>query len=51
MKYLKIAVDVLASERFLALPKVDTMFYLDISAEDEKGIEEYRQIMKLKKIR
>lgn len=51
LKYIKIAVDILAVERFFELPKIDTMFYLDIAAEDEKGIEEYRQIMKLKKIR
>ena len=50
-KYLKISVDVEATERFLKLPKIDTMFYLDIAEESEKGIEEYRQIMKLKKIR
>ena len=51
LQYIKIAVDVIASERFLMLPKIDTMFYLDIAAEDDKGCEEYRQIMKLKKIR
>lgn len=50
-KYLKISVDVEATERFLKLPKIDTMFYLDIAEESEKGIKEYRQIMKLKKIR
>jgi len=51
MKYLKIAVDVSAMERYLKLPKIDTMFYLDISTEGESGIEAYRKIIKLKKIR
>lgn len=47
----KIAVDVEATERYLKLPKIDTMFYLRIATEDEVGIQEYRQIMALKKIR
>ncbi|WP_297645853.1 phage minor head protein [uncultured Treponema sp.] len=50
-KYLKISVDVEATERFLHLPKFDTMYYLDIAEESEKGIEEYRKIMNLKRIR
>ena len=50
-EYIKIAVDVLSTERYLKLPKVDTMFYLNIAAEDETGISEYRKIMELKKIR
>lgn len=50
-EYIKIAVDVLSTERYLKLPKVDTMFYLNIAAEDEAGISEYRKIMELKKIR
>ena len=50
-EYIKIVVDVLTTERYLRLPKVDTMFYLRIATEDEVGIEGYRQIMKLKKIR
>ena len=50
-EYIKIAVDVLNTERYLKLPKVDTMFYLRIATEDEVGIQEYRQIMTLKKIR
>lgn len=49
--YIKIAVDVLTTERYLRLPKVDTMFHLKIATEDEVGIEGYRQIMQLKKIR
>lgn len=50
-EYIKIAVDVLNTERYLRLPKVDTMFYLRIATEDEVGISEYRQIMELKKIK
>ncbi len=50
-EYIKIAVDVLHTERYLKLPKVDTMFYLRIANENELGIQEYRQIMNLKKIR
>lgn len=50
-EYIKIAVDVKATERYLRLPKIDTMFYLRTAAEDEAGIQEYRQIMGLKKIR
>lgn len=50
-EYIKIAVDVEATERYLKLPKIDTMFYLRIATEDEVGIQEYRQIMALKKIR
>lgn len=51
LEYIKISVDVLATERYLRLPKVDTMFYLRIATEDEAGIEAYRQIVELKKIR
>lgn len=50
-KYLKIAVDVSATEKYLRLPKIDTMFYMDISTESESGIEAYRSIIKLKKVR
>lgn len=50
-KYLKISVDVEATERYLKLPKVDTMFYLDLAAERTVGSNEYNQIMGLKKIR
>ena len=50
-RYLKIAVDVLSTERYLKLPKVDTMYYLNIATENEIGISEYNEIMKLKKIR
>ena len=50
-KYLKISVDVEATERHLKLPKVDTMFYLDLAAERTVGSNEYNQIMGLKKVR
>lgn len=50
-KYLKISVDVEATERYLKLPKVDTMFYLDLAAESTVGSNEYNQIMGLKKVR
>ncbi|MBD5404478.1 MAG: phage head morphogenesis protein, partial [Treponema sp.] len=51
LEYIKIAVDVEATERYLRLPKVDTMFYLRLATEDDVGIGDYRQIMELKKIR
>ena len=51
LKYIKIAVDVLASERFLILPKIDSMYYLDIDTEVDSGIDEYNHILQLKKIR
>ena len=50
-KYLKISVDVSATERYLKLPKIDTMYYLDLAAENTMGVNEYNQIMELKKIR
>ena len=50
-EYIKIAVDVLTTERYLKLPKVDTMFYLRIATEDNQGIDELNAILKLKKIR
>ena len=50
-KYLKISDDVEATERYLKLPKVDTMFYLDLAAERTVGSNEYNQIMGLKKVR
>jgi hypothetical protein len=55
-RYMKIAVDVsLNTEahrgvRFL-LPKVDTMFVLDLSTESNRGLDEYNRITKLEKIR
>lgn len=51
LEYIKIAVDVETTERYLRLPKVDTMFHLKIAEEDEMGIEAYRQITQFKKIR
>lgn len=50
-EYMKIAVDVLNTERYLKLPKVDTMFCLRIASEGNQGIDEFNAIMKLKKIR
>jgi hypothetical protein len=55
-KFLKIAVDFSFKHKAhkgakLLLPKVDTMYELDISTETDRGIEEYNRIMKLKKIR
>nr|QGT51351.1 hypothetical protein Unknown280_0430 [uncultured Spirochaetaceae bacterium] len=50
-RYIKIAVDPLSAERYLNLPKVDTMYSLDISAESTMGINEYNRIRKLEKIR
>jgi hypothetical protein len=53
---MKIAVDVsLGTEnhrgvRFL-LPKIDTMFVLDLSTENDRGLDEYNRITKLEKIR
>ena len=51
MKYLKIAVDVSATEKYLKLPKIDTMYYLHLEQEGTVGSNEYNRIMKLKKIR
>jgi hypothetical protein len=55
-KFLKIVVDLGFRHKahkgsLLLLPKVDTMYELDIAAETDRGIEEYNRIMKLKKIR
>jgi hypothetical protein len=55
-KFLKIAVDLGFRHKAhkgsrLLLPKVDTMYELDIAAETDRGIEEYNRIMKLEKIR
>ena len=49
LQYLKIAVDVMAKERFLKLPKIDSMYYLNM--EGDSGIDEYKRILELKKIR
>lgn len=50
-EYVKIAVDVSASERYLNLPKVDTMYHLNISTESTMGINEYNEIRKLKRMK
>ncbi|MDR3173010.1 MAG: minor capsid protein [Treponema sp.] len=55
-KYLKIVVDLSFRHKAhkgskLLLPKVDTMYELDIAAETDRGIEEYNRIMKLEKLR
>jgi SPP1 gp7 family putative phage head morphogenesis protein len=55
-KYVKIAVDTSLKNHshkgtVLNLPKVDTMYLLDISSEQDRGIAEYNRILKLKKIR
>jgi hypothetical protein len=55
-RYMKITVDLsLANEihrgvRFF-LPKIDTMYVLDLSAESDRGLDEYNRITKLEKIR
>ena len=51
LQYIKIAVDVMATERFLMLPKIDSMYYLNIDTEGDSGIDEYKHILELKKIR
>lgn len=49
LQYLKIAVDVMAKERFLRLPKIDSMYYLNM--EGDSGIDEYKRLLELKKVR
>ena len=43
LQYLKIAVDVMAKERFLRLPKIDSMYYLNM--EGDSGIDEYKRLL------
>jgi hypothetical protein len=55
-RYMKIAVDVSLKNKAhqgvrLALPKVDTMYLLDISTDSTMGIEEFNRIMRMEKIR
>ncbi|MDR1286785.1 MAG: phage head morphogenesis protein [Treponema sp.] len=55
-RYMKIVVDLDIKPNAhrgaaVKLPKVDTMYLLDISSEHDRGITEYNRIMKLKKIR
>ena len=49
LQYIKIAVDVMAKERFLKPPKIDSMYYLNM--EGDSGIDEYKRILELKRIR
>jgi hypothetical protein len=55
-RFMKIVVDInLKTETHrgmrLALPKVDTMYVLDLSMENNRGIDEYNRIMSWEKIR
>ena len=55
-RYMKIAVDVsLKTEAHrgvrLALPKIDTMYLLDLSTEENRGLQEFTRITKMGKIR
>jgi hypothetical protein len=55
-RYMKIAVDLsleTGNHRGvrLLLPKVDTMYVLDLSTEENRGIQEYNRITKMEKIR
>ena len=55
-KYLKIAVDLSFQHKGhkgtkLLLPKVDSMYELNLDTEGDRGIAEYKRLMKLKKIR
>jgi len=53
---MKIAVDVSLKNKAhqgvrLALPKVDTMYQLDLSTEEDRGLQEFTRITKMEKIR
>jgi hypothetical protein len=55
-KYIKIAVDLSFQHKThqgtkLLLPKVDTMYELNLDTEGDRGIDEYKRIMEFKKIR
>jgi hypothetical protein len=55
-KYVKIAVDLNYQHKThqgtkLLLPKIDTMYELNLDTEADRGIDEYNRIMELKKIR
>ena len=55
-KYMKIAVDVSMRNKghkgvSLMLPKIDTMYELDLSTELDRGRNEYQRIIEMKKIR
>jgi hypothetical protein len=55
-RYMKIVVDLDIKTRAhrgtaIQLPKIDTMYELNISADTDRGITEYNRIIKLEKIR
>jgi hypothetical protein len=55
-RYMKIAVDVSLVTKAhkgvrLALPKIDTMYLLDLSTEENRGLQEFTRITKMEKIR
>jgi len=55
-RYMKIAVDVSLLTKAhksvrLALPKIDTMYLLDLSTEENRGLQEFTRIIKMEKIR
>ena len=55
-RYMKIAVDVSLKNKAhqgvrLALPNVDTMYLLDLSTEENRGLQEFTRIKKMEKIR
>ncbi|MDR2702483.1 MAG: hypothetical protein LBB72_08640 [Spirochaetaceae bacterium] len=55
-RYMKTAVDVSLKTKAhrglrFALPKIDTMYLIDISTESERGIGEFNRIMQMEKIR
>jgi hypothetical protein len=54
--YIKIAVDLSFQHKThqgtkLLLPKVDTMYELNLDTETDRGIDEYKRILELPKIR
>jgi hypothetical protein len=55
-RYMKIAVDVSLKTKAhqtvrLVLPKIDTMYLLDLSTEENRGLQEFTRITKMEKIR
>jgi hypothetical protein len=55
-RYMKIAVDLSLANKIhrgvrFFLPKIDTMYVLDLSTESDRGLDEYNRITKLEKIR
>ena len=56
IRHMKIAVDVSLKNKAhqgvqLALPKVDTMYLLDLATEENRGLQEFTRIIKMEKIR